>query len=171
MYNPSVTRLTASEALVLFVALPLVVGAAVGHRTDIGSDGVSLGMARWAIGLPLSINGCGSVLAERPREGRVFRGRAAYYSDALAGRPTASGEPYDPTKLTAAHRTWPFGTKVRVKNLNNDHTVVVRINDRGPFGRRKRILDVSRRAAEELGMIDAGVVPVSIRILSFPRRD
>lgn len=90
-------------------------------------------------------------------------GIASYYADSLKGRPTASGEPYDPTALTAAHRTLPFGTLVEVRR--GEQKVVVRINDRGPFGRKKRILDLSRRAAEELGMIRAGVAEVQMTVL------
>lgn len=96
---------------------------------------------------------------------QVLRGKASYYADSLAGNATASGEPYDPEKLTAAHRELPFGTRVRVARVDDDRAVVVRINDRGPFGNKKRIIDVSRAAAEELGMIRAGVVDVRVEVL------
>lgn len=96
---------------------------------------------------------------------RVERGKASYYADSLAGNPTASGEPYDPKKRTAAHRELPFGTRVRVVREDDDRSVVVRINDRGPNGNRKRIIDVSRAAAEELDMIRAGVIDVRLEIL------
>jgi len=110
--------------------------------------------------------------AVRPAQrGRVLRGRATYYADRFAGRPTASGEPYDPSALTAAHRTLPFGTTVEVTNLQNQRRVVVRVNDRGPWGRRDRILDLSRRAAEDLDMIRSGVVPVEVQVLAVPDRD
>lgn len=119
--------------------------------------------------------GCGGAPASRapaaPRGGPTFEGRAAYYADRLAGRPTASGEPYRREALTAAHRTLPFGTRVRVTNLANGRSVEVRINDRGPFGRGDRIIDLSRRAAEALDMIDAGVVPVEVRVLARPGDD
>ena len=94
--------------------------------------------------------------------GSVSTGVASYYADSLAGRPTASGEPYDPAALTAAHRTLPFGTLVEVSR--EGRKVVVRINDRGPFAK-KRIIDLSRRAAEELGMIRAGVARVTVRVV------
>jgi len=84
-------------------------------------------------------------------------GRAAFYG----GGRTASGERTGPNGLTAAHRTLPFGTKVRVTNHHNGKTVVVRIVDRGPYGR-GRIIDVSRAAAVELDMISTGTVMVSI---------
>jgi rare lipoprotein A len=92
------------------------------------------------------------------------RGKASYYDDSLAGKRTASGEIYDPKKLTAAHRTLPFGTRVRVTNLFNDKSVIVRINDRGPFVK-SRIIDLSRAAAERLDMIDNGVVEVFIEVI------
>lgn len=94
-------------------------------------------------------------------------GLASYYARSLAGHPTASGEPYDPKKLTAAHRTLPLGTRVRVTNIDNQATVEVRINDRGPFVE-GRIIDVSTAAARELGMTEKGVVPVEIEVLSRP---
>jgi rare lipoprotein A len=84
-------------------------------------------------------------------------GRAAFYS----GGRTASGEVTSPNGLTAAHRTLPFGTKVVVTNRHNGKTVVVRIVDRGPYGR-GRIIDLSRAAARELDMISAGTAMVSI---------
>ncbi len=85
-------------------------------------------------------------------------GGASWY--ALGSR-TASGERMNPSAMTAAHRTLPFGTKVRVTNKRNGKTVVVRINDRGPFIR-GRILDLSKGAARELGFINAGHAPVCL---------
>lgn len=98
--------------------------------------------------------------------GRDYRaeGKASYYGARHHGKRTASGERFNQNALTAAHRTLPFGTRVRVTNLRNDRTVVVRINDRGPYGR-GRIIDVSRKAAEALGMLRAGVVPVRVESL------
>lgn len=91
-------------------------------------------------------------------------GEASYYGDRHHGKKTASGERFDQRALTAAHRTLPFGTQVRVTNLNNERSVVVRINDRGPFVR-GRIIDVSRAAAERLDMLRSGVAPVRIEAL------
>lgn len=125
-------------------------------------------LLRWALSAPMAMMGCAAHQGRSPRPGLVLRGQAVYYSDSLAGRPTASGEPYRPTGLTAAHRDLPFGTRVRVTNQRNGRSVVVRINDRGPFGRRERVIDLSRRAAERLGMIRAGVVPVEIEVVSVP---
>lgn len=88
-------------------------------------------------------------------------GTASYYADSLHGNPTASGEPYDKDAMTAAHRTLPFDAKVKVTNLANDKSVIVRINDRGPYAKH-RIIDVSGAAARKLGMVDAGTAKVRI---------
>lgn len=114
--------------------------------------------------LLLGLAACGGT----PRAGSandVMTGRASYYADSLAGRPTASGEPYDPTELTAAHRDLPFGTRVRVTRVDTGATVEVRINDRGPFRDRSRILDLSRAAAERLDMVRAGVIEIRAEVL------
>jgi rare lipoprotein A len=89
------------------------------------------------------------------------QGQASFYADRYHGRRTASGEAHDRNALTAAHRSLPFGTRVRVARLDNGREVVVRINDRGPFVR-GRVIDLSRRAAEVLDMVGRGVVPVRI---------
>lgn len=88
-------------------------------------------------------------------------GRASWYS--LTSR-TASGERCDPSALTAAHRTLPFGTKVKVENLKNGRTVVVRINDRGPFigG---RVIDLTKAAAHRLGFVASGIAKVRLTVL------
>lgn len=88
-------------------------------------------------------------------------GRASWY--ALTSK-TASGERMNASLLTAAHRSLPFGTKVRVTNRNNGKSVVVRINDRGPF-KAGRVIDLSERAAEEIGMTGVGVTPVKLEVL------
>ena len=90
-------------------------------------------------------------------------GLASYYGRAHEGRRTASGEVFDMNGMTAAHRTLPFGTRVRVTNLANGREAVVRINDRGPF-RRGRILDVSYAAARRLGFVGRGVARVRVRV-------
>ena len=97
----------------------------------------------------------------------VLAGQATYYSDSLAGNHTANGEIYDPARLTAASRDLPFGSVVRVIRRDTGAHVVVRINDRGPFGNRKRILDLSRAAARELGMLGRGVAPVRAEVLQL----
>lgn len=91
-------------------------------------------------------------------------GVASYYADSLQGNSTASGEPYDRNEMTAAHRTLAFGTMVRVVNLDNGKSVLVRINDRGPHVE-SRIIDLSGAAAEKLGMLDAGEAAVRIEVV------
>ena len=91
-------------------------------------------------------------------------GMASYYGSELAGRRTASGERFDPGLLTAAHRTLPFGSMVRVTNTRTGKSVVVRINDRGPFTR-GRVIDVSRAAASQIGLIGPGHGEVSLTLL------
>ena len=97
-------------------------------------------------------------------EPAIVTGAASYYADKFHGRRTASGENYDKHQLTAAHRTLPFGTRVRVTNKGNGKSVIVRINDRGPFAG-KRVIDLSRAAAQSLGMIRSGVAKVQVEIL------
>ena len=91
-------------------------------------------------------------------------GVASYYADKYHGRPTASGEIFDTYKLTAAHGTLPFGTVVRVTNQENQRSVTVRINDRGPFVP-GRIIDLSRAAAQQLLLEKAGLATVKIEII------
>lgn len=91
-------------------------------------------------------------------------GIASWYGKKFHGRKTASGERYDQNKMTAAHKTLPFGTRVRVKNKDNGKNAVVTINDRGPFVK-GRIIDVSRAAAKKLGMINSGTAKVRIEAL------
>ncbi len=91
-------------------------------------------------------------------------GVASWYGGKFHGRTTASGEPYDMNAMTAAHPSLPFGTKVRVTNLENGRSVVLRINDRGPFAKR-RIIDVSRHAAEHLGLLGAGLARVRVQVI------
>lgn len=99
------------------------------------------------------------------RGGKVLRGEASYYADYFNGRKTANGERYDPRKLTAANRTLPFGTRVRITRLDNGRSVVVRVNDRGPFGKRRRIFDLSKAAARELDMLHAGRADIEAVVL------
>ncbi len=94
-------------------------------------------------------------------------GKASYYADSLHGRKTASGEPYDKNAFTCAHKTLAFGTKIRVTRLDNQKSVVVRVNDRGPFVE-GYITDISRAAAESIGLIRDGVTRVKIEIVEKP---
>lgn len=94
-------------------------------------------------------------------ENEVMRGKASYYGSKFHGRLTASGEVFDQNEMTCAHRTLPFGTMLKVKNLTNGKEVIVEVNDRGPFCE-GRIVDLSRAAAEKIGMINKGVVKVEV---------
>ena len=98
----------------------------------------------------------------------MYLGKASYYAERFHGRKTASGERFDMHKLTAAHRTLAFGSRIAVTNLQNGKKVVVRINDRGPFGDKNRIVDLSLAAAKRLDMIKSGVVPVRVVLLASP---
>lgn len=91
-------------------------------------------------------------------------GKAGYYADSLHGRKTASGEKYDKNDFTCAHKTLPFGTRVRVTRLDNKKSVVVRVNDRGPFVE-GYVTDISRAAAEEIDLIKIGVTKVKLEVL------
>lgn len=92
------------------------------------------------------------------------QGQVSWYGPGFHGRRTANGEIFDKTALTMAHRTLAFGTEVRVTNLHNGRSIVVRVNDRGPYAR-GRIADLSHAAASELGFTDRGVVRARIELL------
>ncbi len=98
------------------------------------------------------------------------KGMASYYGSKFEGRKTASGERYRGDEMTAAHRTLPFGTRVRVTNLANGKSVEVVVNDRGPFAK-GRIVDLSRKAAKEIDMLSAGVVQVKLEVLALADDD
>jgi len=114
------------------------------------------------ISLPMSASA-------RVKQGHVQKGIASYYHDSLHGRKTASGEVYNKRLLSAAHKSLPLGTKVRVTKVRNGESIVVKINDRGPFVK-GRIIDLSRRAARELGIVSSGVAKVKVEVLSVPKR-
>jgi rare lipoprotein A len=96
---------------------------------------------------------------------RPSLGVASWYGPGFHGRLTANGERYNMNELTAAHRSLPFGTKVKVTNKSNGKSVVVRINDRGPYIG-KRVIDLSKAAAQRIGMVDAGIMTVELEILA-----
>jgi len=107
---------------------------------------------------------------EEPERGarRVHVGLASFYGPGFHGEETASGEAFNQRAMTAAHRTLPLGTVVRVTNLENGRSVIVRINDRGPYGRNFRkgtIIDLSRGAAQRLRFIEDGLVRVRVEVL------
>lgn len=120
----------------------------------------------WAIGggVFLLIVLLAACAGSRSSSVHTEQGIASWYGPWHAGRLTANQEIFDPAQLTAAHKELPFNTIVEVKRIDDGRTVVVRINDRGPFVR-GRIIDLSQRAAEELGMIREGIVPVEVRVL------
>ena len=107
--------------------------------------------------------GCASTDAIDPH-GYDKTGVASYYGAKHHGKRTASGERFNKNSLTAAHRQLPFGTRVKITNLNNDRSCVVRVNDRGPYSR-GRLIDVSREAAEQLGMLRSGTAKVRVQAL------
>ena len=104
-------------------------------------------------------------IADIVDETEIGGGMASYYGNELAGNRTASGERFDPGQLTAAHRSLPFGSMVRVTNTSNGDSVVVRINDRGPFAH-GRVIDVSTAAAREIGMHRSGTARVKLALLN-----
>lgn len=125
----------------------------------------------------VGLDGCGSsaprfTAHERidttPREWpqHQLRGIASYYAEEFNGKATASGEVYDMYALTAAHRTLPFNTKLKVVDKENGRSVFVRINDRGPF-KDNRVIDLSFEAAKELGIIGTGTAPVVLEIVEL----
>ncbi|WNG35346.1 septal ring lytic transglycosylase RlpA family protein [Archangium violaceum] len=103
------------------------------------------------------------VRPEKPPKPRAWleEGLASYYGPGFAGRPTASGEKFNPQHLTAAHKKLPFGSCLRVVNMENGRSVEVRVNDRGPFVK-GRVVDVSTAAAKKLGMLDKGLARVRL---------
>ncbi len=95
---------------------------------------------------------------------KIEEGTASWYGPNFDGKLTANGETYDMYGLTAAHRTLPFNTVVKVKNLDNGKSVTVRINDRGPYAK-NRIIDLSKKAAEKINMLGPGTAPVELMLL------
>lgn len=128
-----------------------------------GAPGAA-GIVGIALALAACAAGAGAPPAPAPAPGWEETGVASWYGPGFHGRRTASGERFDMEAMTAAHRTLPFGTRVRVQNLDNGRAAEVRINDRGPFAR-GRVIDVSRAAARDLGMLGAGTARVRLRVV------
>jgi rare lipoprotein A len=148
--------------VILFVSLVLF-GSGCG-TLKVASKGAAKS-ARVAVGtLSLGAKALKYPFSVFKRKDGTYVGIASWYGDDYHGKRTANGEIYNQYKLTAAHRTLPFNTLVRVTNLKNGRSVVVRINDRGPFIR-GRIIDLSYAAAGEIGMVDDGIQKVELRIL------
>jgi rare lipoprotein A len=137
---------TASRRQLALAGLVLAVGMAINPALATGGDAVAFASAIER----------GIVLAQE--------GVVSWYGAAFQDKPTASGERFDSEAMTMAHPTLPFGTQVKVTNLRNGRTVVVRVNDRGPFVG-KRIADLSRAAAAQLGMMKRGVARARIEVL------
>lgn len=134
----------------------LVIGCAVAALVALSAPSVARTPASVATDIP--------TVAPAPYD----LGIASWYGEECAGNLTASGEVYDMTGLTAAHWKFPFGTMVRVTNLRNQRTVLVRINDRGP-GIEGRIIDLSMEAAKQLAFLRAGLAPVQLEVISEPQ--
>jgi rare lipoprotein A len=98
----------------------------------------------------------------------VERGYASWYGKSLAGHRTASGERFDPSSMTAAHRSLPFGTWVEVRRVEGGASVRVRITDRGPFGHDHRIIDLAKAAADKIGIVKTGVALVDVKVVEGP---
>ena len=141
------------------LVLVALLGAIASHKPDV-AEGPGAALAPAVPDTDVVAKPKAPEVAAQP----IGTGTASYYGPGLAGNPTASGEPFDPGALTAAHRTLPFGSRVRVTNAANDRSVIVRINDRGPFAKR-RIIDVSKAAARKLGMIEEGTATVRLELL------
>lgn len=119
-------------------------------------------MQRWSLWLAVGLIGC---VARRPTE----TGLASWYGPGFRGKPTASGERFVPWKRTAAHRTLPFGTVLRVERTDTGQAVRVVVNDRGPFVA-GRVVDLSKGAARRVDMLKDGVVPVQVRVVGCRSR-
>lgn len=126
-------------------------------------------VSRWILNLPVYEKTVASRYSGmRPGNGEIYEtGKASYYGGKFHGRKTASGEIYNQNALTAAHKTLPFGTIVRVTAEWNQSYVDVRITDRGPF-KKGRVIDLSTAAAAELGMLSKGVGNVTLEVLAWP---
>ncbi|MEP5612424.1 MAG: septal ring lytic transglycosylase RlpA family protein [Cyclobacteriaceae bacterium] len=111
-----------------------------------------------------------STSSKNVRGQRIETGIASWYGPGFQGKKTANGEKFNTNTLTAAHRTLPFDTKLRVENLDNGQSVTVRINDRGPYSK-DRIIDLSKKAADQLSMLEAGTARVELFLLNGSKND
>lgn len=146
-----------------FAALSLVLGTVL-LQDRASADVVRLGKGKASVEtMPVAEL---EPVAEPPalRETALADGEASYYGDELAGNLTANGEIFDPQRLTAAHRTLPLGSRVRVTNPRNGESVIVRINDRGPY-HGNRVIDLSYAAAREIGLIRSGTGTVNLALI------
>lgn len=116
----------------------------------------------WITAVLFILTACSSPSHSKVLEHRS--GQASWYGAYHQGKPTASGERFNQHKFTAAHRTLPFGTRVKVTNTLSNKSVTVRINDRGPYAK-GRVIDLSRAAAQEINIVNRGVAPVRLQVL------
>jgi rare lipoprotein A len=128
--------------------------------------------SRWIAGICcalvyLALQGCSSTpkQAESRPVGHTESGMASFYGNEFQSRKTSNGEIFDQSKKTAAHRTLAFGTRLKVTNTQNNKSVVVKVNDRGPFAK-GRILDLSSSAFKTIANLNAGVIPVRIEVVN-----
>ncbi|WP_017733664.1 septal ring lytic transglycosylase RlpA family protein [Nafulsella turpanensis] len=142
--------------LLLLIVIPLLFSASCGPSEEENANGADTFSTE-----PLVFEKTSNPIEEKQDKILPQEGRASFYANSFQGKPTASGELYDSSAFTAAHKTLPFGTRVKVTNLRNNKSVVVTINDRGPF-HQKRIIDLSKAAAHELGFIDRGTTKVRL---------
>jgi len=146
-----------AAALIQARNAPEVVRLGTGMASVDASASVSPGQG-------LSDSGSNEAAAADTGESYIGSGEASFYGEELRGNRTASGEIFDPERLTAAHRTLPLGSRVRVTNTRNQESVVVRINDRGPF-HGNRVIDLSTAAARTIGLIQSGTGKVRLALL------
>jgi rare lipoprotein A (peptidoglycan hydrolase) len=160
-------RLTTYRVLAAAAVVALVAFGAYTVFESTDTETVALGTGRAGVEDPAEAPPAPEDVppaSEAPGQ-NLGEGSASFYGEELAGNPTASGERFDPQKLTAAHRTLPLGSRVRVTNLRNGESVIVRINDRGPF-HGNRIIDISKEAARRIGMLQRGTARVRIELLT-----
>ena len=154
----------ATAIVVLFVSIPFVLVGVIASASVVDRllRALERRLWRWAIVAAITMAGLLALALDARAQ---LSGIASWYDEDLG---TASGERFDPEAMTAAHRTLPFGTVVRVACQRSGRSVTVRINDRGPAAWTGRMIDLSRGAARVIGMLEAGVVPVEIEMLSQP---
>ncbi len=167
-----IMRLTGRRSFGILLAAGLLLGgcasiesavSSITGKTSVDSSQPARQTARHRVGKPYVIKGVRYVPREQP--GFDVVGTASWYGRPFHGRRTASGQIYNMYAFTAAHPTLPLGARVHVTNLANNRSVVLTINDRGPFAR-GWLIDVSRRAAESLGFLRKGTTRVRVRIAS-----
>ncbi|MBI3587095.1 MAG: septal ring lytic transglycosylase RlpA family protein [Ignavibacteriales bacterium] len=165
----SISNLTGHIKYFLFLSCLLFAGCASSPRFAAKTGGKSEPAPRTEAKTSEEHKANGEAKPPRNTTGKVLltlEGVASYYADDFHGKMTSNGEIFDMNSLTAAHRTFPFGTKVRVTNMENNLSVIVRVNDRGPF-KEGRIIDLARGAAKEIDLIKNGTARVKLEVLEW----